>query len=91
MMLQHVKTVKRKRETIEPYEVMESSFNSTNSAEKDDCQIFGEYVASKIRRLRTEYAKNTVQHLINNILYDAFLGKYDSPPYDNPSGESSGY
>lgn len=92
MMLQHRKTVKRKRETIEPYEIMESTFNSTNTPERDDGQIFGEYVASKLRKLRTEYARNTVQHLINNILYDAFLGKYDSPPYDNnPSGESSGF
>lgn len=76
-------SVKRKRDGMDPFEIIESSYSP---AERDECQIFGEYVSSKIRKLRTEYAKNTVQHLINAILYDAFLGKYDAPPtYDHSS------
>lgn len=52
-----------------------------NKQEKrDEYNVFGEIVACKIRKLQTDYSKSTVQHLINNILYDAELGKYNNPP-----------
>lgn len=38
-------------------------------------------MARKVRGLRTHYAQCTVQHLINNLLYDGELGKYDVPPH----------
>jgi hypothetical protein len=51
-----------------------------NSQEKrDEYNVFGEIVACKIRKLPTDYSKSTVQHLINNILYHAELGKYNNP------------
>jgi hypothetical protein len=37
-------------------------------------------VARKLCHLGTRYAQCTVQHLINNLLYEAELGKYDEPP-----------
>ncbi|KAK4874306.1 hypothetical protein RN001_013666 [Aquatica leii] len=66
---------------------------------KDNFSIFGEHVACKIRRLKTEYAQNTVEHLIGNILWEASTGKYDQPypfhgaphlymPTESPSSSS---
>ncbi|KAF0717262.1 MADF domain-containing protein [Aphis craccivora] len=42
-------------------------------------------------RNNTNYSKITVQHLINNILWEAELGKYDNPPVNqfNPITNSS--
>lgn len=52
---------------------------------KDQFSIFGEHVACKIRSLKTEFAKNTVEHLIGNILWEASTGKYDHPyTYNGP-------
>ncbi|GAB6018448.1 hypothetical protein CHUAL_000153 [Chamberlinius hualienensis] len=46
---------------------------------RDNSDIFGELVAGKLKRLKTEHARNTVEHLISNILWEASLGKYDHP------------
>lgn len=46
----------------------------------DDFDIFGEIVARKLRNLPTRYAQITLQHQINNLLYEAELGKYNEPP-----------
>ncbi|EDW72730.2 uncharacterized protein Dwil_GK17163 [Drosophila willistoni] len=43
----------------------------------DEYGIFGEYVAITIRKLKTTKSKIVVKHLINNLLYEAELGKYD--------------
>ncbi|CAI6357804.1 unnamed protein product [Macrosiphum euphorbiae] len=51
-----------------------------NAAQIDDFDAFGDVVARKVRGLRTHYAQCTIQHLINNLLYDGELGKYDFPP-----------
>lgn len=48
------------------------------SQSRDQFDVFGELVAHKIRNLDNRYAKTTVQHLINNLLYNAELGKYNS-------------
>jgi len=45
----------------------------------DDFDAFGDIVARKVRNLQTHYAQCTIQHLINNLLYDGELGKYDVP------------
>jgi hypothetical protein len=52
---------------------------------KDDSQVFGDYMASKLRPLNA-YAKNTVQHMINDILYAAASGRYDHPPQMDRTG-----
>lgn len=51
-----------------------------NAMEKiDDFDAFGDIVARKLHSLRTHYTRCTFQHLINNLLYDDELGKYDVP------------
>ncbi|KAL4719542.1 hypothetical protein ACJJTC_019873 [Scirpophaga incertulas] len=44
---------------------------------RDDNALYGDYVASKLRNIRSRHARNTVQYLINQILYNADLGQYD--------------
>ncbi|XP_041985854.1 uncharacterized protein LOC121738084 isoform X1 [Aricia agestis] len=45
---------------------------------RDEFDIFGEHVAMKIRNLNNSNAKHKTQYLINNILYNAAMGEYDS-------------
>lgn len=52
-----------------------SGSNSTTPI--DEYGVFGEYVAITIRKLKTSKAKIVVKHLINNLLYEAEMGKYD--------------
>lgn len=47
--------------------------------QKDEYSLFGDQIAVKIRKLPTEYAKNIVQHKINNILFDAAMGRFNHP------------
>ncbi|XP_065359595.1 GATA zinc finger domain-containing protein 7 isoform X2 [Calliphora vicina] len=60
-----------------------SNNNKTNSNNNctnnpiDEYGVFGEYVAITIRKLKTSKAKIVVKHLINNLLYEAEMGKYD--------------
>ncbi|KAH8372156.1 hypothetical protein KR093_010268 [Drosophila rubida] len=55
-----------------------SGNNSSNSSSHvDEYGVFGEYVAITIRKLKTAKSKIVVKHLINNLLYEAELGKYD--------------
>lgn len=84
----------------EVFEMMKSVNESRKKREEkpiDDFDVFGDLVARKLRGLRTRYAQCTIQHLINNLLYDGELGKYDIPPqtydarsnYNNYSNASS--
>lgn len=41
-------------------------------------------MAIKLRKLPTIYGKITTQHLINNFMWEAELGKYDNPTSSNP-------
>ena len=56
----------------EAYEIMKAASN------RDDCAIYGEYVASELRKL-SGYSQMMVKHAINNILFEGALGKYDQP------------
>ncbi|TMW52877.1 hypothetical protein DOY81_002043 [Sarcophaga bullata] len=51
--------------------------NNNSSTPIDEYGVFGEYVAITIRKLKTSKAKIVVKHLINNLLYEAEMGKYD--------------
>lgn len=62
-----------------------------NEKQIDDFDVFGDIVARKLRGLRTHYAQCTVQHLINNLLYDGELGKYDSPPQPYHTRSNNNY
>jgi len=59
--------------------INESSRKESNEKKIDDFDAFGDIVARKLRSLRTHYAQCTIEHLINNLLYDGELGKYDVP------------
>ncbi|XP_073836391.1 dpt-YFP repressor by overexpression [Musca autumnalis] len=54
-----------------------ASGSKSSSTPIDEYGVFGEYVAITIRKLKTSKAKIVVKHLINNLLYEAELGKYD--------------
>lgn len=43
----------------------------------DEFGVFGEYVGITIRKLKTTKARVVIKHLINNLLYDAEMGRYD--------------
>ncbi|KAK4317458.1 hypothetical protein Pmani_011461 [Petrolisthes manimaculis] len=47
--------------------------------EKDEFEVFGEYIAANMKKLGTNHAKATVKHMINNIIYQAELGQFDHP------------
>lgn len=51
---------------------------------KDECTTYGEHVANELRDLQPR-ARTIVKHLINNILFDAAMGKY------NNDGSSTSY
>lgn len=70
--------------TQKVFEIMKSineSRKEHNKKRNEDFDAFGDIVARKVCGLRTHYAQCTVQHLINNLLYDGELGKYDVPPH----------
>lgn len=58
----------------EAYAILKNAVNN----ERDASTVFGEYVATKHRKYSC-YTKNVIEHLINTILYDADMGKYDDP------------
>lgn len=72
----------RKRR-LNPNDVaIEKTLNMVNSLvhnrkDVDEYTLFGEQIAFKLRSLKTDYARITVQHHINNLIYEAQLGKYD--------------
>lgn len=51
-----------------------------NRAVRDEFVIFGEDIANSIRKLNTDYARNTVKFKIQTVLYEASLVYYDQPP-----------
>lgn len=57
---------------------------------RDEYHIYGELVGHKIRSLSTDFAKLTAQQMINNILFDAQLGKYDYPSYPQYTPSQTG-
>lgn len=64
---------------------LEEAFNILNrpyptSRALDDWSIYGEHVGNKLRGY-SKKASSIVQHLINNLLFEADMGKYDANPY----------
>lgn len=76
------KPLKRKNEertrVDEAYSIMKNLQN--NCQQRDRFTVFGEHVGNKMRLLQTETARNTVEHIISNTLWEASLGKYDHQP-----------
>ena len=52
---------------------------SFNRLEKDGYSLFGEQITIKMRKLLPPYARFVVRNAINNILFEAETGKFDSP------------
>lgn len=52
---------------------------SASSSVRDDASVFGEHIANKIRKMDPTTI-STVQHHINNIIYQAEMGVYSSRP-----------
>lgn len=48
-----------------------------NINDKDEFQIFGEFVACKLRSLSSPLVRSTVQHSISDIIYQAELGNFN--------------
>lgn len=47
---------------------------------RDQYALFGEQVGMQIRDLPTPYSRKVVKQIINTVLFDAEMGKYDYPP-----------
>lgn len=78
------RTPKRKHELVaeEVYEAIKSLQQQYNN--RDEHQVFGDLIACKLRKLSTQHARNTVQNLIQNILYKAEQGHYNIPASQTP-------
>ncbi|KAL4131019.1 hypothetical protein QTP88_008379 [Uroleucon formosanum] len=68
------KSEDRSQEVFEMMKSINESRKERNERKNDDFDAFGGIVARKVRGLRTHYAQCTIQHLINNLLYDGELG-----------------
>lgn len=86
-------TTENENITQEAFQMMKAAFHRSDGGTqvRDEYNIYGELVGHQIRSLSTEFAKVTAQKLINDILFDAKLGKYDYPSYPqrNPSQTGS--
>uniref|UniRef100_A0A6P7GRR9 Uncharacterized protein LOC114345629 n=2 Tax=Diabrotica virgifera virgifera TaxID=50390 RepID=A0A6P7GRR9_DIAVI len=62
---------------------------TTKRAEKDEFSLFGEQVAMKLRKIVSPFARFSVQNIINTVLFEAEMGKYDNPHFINHSHPST--
>ncbi|CAH1991676.1 unnamed protein product [Acanthoscelides obtectus] len=76
--MKYMKKTKADDEQQEAFAIMKTI--SHNKMERGGFHIFGELVSNELRNLKTDYAGNTVEHMISNILFEANMGKYDYPP-----------
>lgn len=45
---------------------------------RDEYDLFGEQIAYKLRKLQNDRVRSNVQHIINTVLWEAALGRYDN-------------
>lgn len=57
---------------------------AANNELRDECGVFGQHVAHKLRSYN-KITKAIVQHHINNIIISADMGHYDTGAYSNQS------
>jgi len=74
----HGKKVQKEDPRIaEAYNVIQNIANKKSQLfEKDESAAFGEYVTSRLRKFNM-HTRSLVKHKINNILFEAKLGRYD--------------
>lgn len=85
---QEIKPTKVEEQIQDIYKTIKSFENNSRHRDKnnpDDFDVFGDLVARKLRNLNTRYAQCTLQHLINNLLYEGELGNYDEPTKNSRS------
>ncbi|XP_046686416.1 uncharacterized protein LOC124372094 [Homalodisca vitripennis] len=75
--------MKRKRTPASPRSQVDEVVGILhNAVRRDACDVYGEHVAMKLK----SYSKRTqafVQHHVNNILFEADMGRYDELPHQN--------
>lgn len=79
---------KRKKDDLsEIYEIMKSAKTKMEQP-KDEFQVYAEYVATELRNIKNEHAVLQAKYLINNILLEARMGKYNYTGYETGSNSS---
>lgn len=73
-------SVDRTQKVFEMMKSINESCKEQNEKKNYDFNAFGDIVARKVRGFQTHYAQCSIQHLINNLLYDGEVGKFDVPP-----------
>lgn len=69
---------KKKNCSFSERRMVESNKTSDSLIKRDECSVYGEYVANELRNLSTQ-AQTLAKHNINNILFEANMGNYDLP------------
>lgn len=49
-----------------------------NEKDRDEYDIYGEYIGYKLRKFPNPRVRCIVQHLINNVIFRAEMGKFDN-------------
>lgn len=80
--LNTVPQTENERRAEEAYYVMKSSIK------RDDCSTYGEHVGNELRKLSSK-SQIYVKHMINNVLFKAALGVYDSQQITHEASISS--
>lgn len=74
------KNTGKKKCFISPSDGEEEAYRILKSTcQRDDCSTYGEHVGNELRNLNPT-ARTIAKHMINNILFDASMGKYDAKP-----------
>lgn len=63
------------------HEVADNVIRATDTLviERDEYDVFGEYVAHSLRKLKTDHARLVVKHEISTLLFNGGMGCYDEP------------
>lgn len=68
---------KNKRRTVDDERAEEAYMTLKESLRRDESTIYGEHVACEIRKLNPR-VQTIAKHKMNNILFEAAMGKYDN-------------
>ncbi|KAH9633048.1 hypothetical protein HF086_000408 [Spodoptera exigua] len=97
MPLTNTQNKRKKDDLSEVYEIMKSA-KARMDQQKDEYQIYADYIASELRNIKNEHAVLQTKYFINNILLEARMGKYNytenamgSNSSDTQSYQSYGY
>ncbi|CAH1955122.1 unnamed protein product [Acanthoscelides obtectus] len=85
------RAVKRRKEEEDPrimqaFGYLQNVASGSASNKRDDCSVYGEHVANKIRKF-DDRLKSLAQHRINNILFDLEMSHYNSSAAPQPLRE----